>query len=97
MGVEQPEGTKYFIWTADFSHASLHNVGTATVDATGHLVSDTGAEVKDLTTIVLIPDIPVPGEGTDAGVVATDGGNETTAAADAGTSNTATGGVDAGN
>ena len=83
-GVNQPQGTQYFIWTADFSHASLHNVGTATVDANGHLVSDTGAEIKDLTTIVLIPDIPVPGEGADAGVAVTDGGGASTGTPDEG-------------
>ena len=67
-GITQPEGTKYQIWTAFFTEATLHRVGTATVDANGHLVSDADAMVKDLTTIVLIPDLPVSEDTADAGM-----------------------------
>jgi hypothetical protein len=89
QGITQPEGSKYFIWTADFSHGTLHEVGTATVDAQGHLVSDADAMVKDLTTIVLIPDLPDPTVVPDAGnhaAASSDGGvTEATSATDAGT------------
>ena len=63
-----PAGTKYQIWTAFFTQATLHYVGTATVDGNGHLVSDTDALVQDLTTIILIPDVPQE-NGTDAGMI----------------------------
>ncbi len=68
-GVNLPAGAKYQIWTAFFTQATLHYVGTATVDDNGHLVSDEDALVKDLTTIVLIPDVPVSDVLNDGGIL----------------------------
>jgi len=100
QGITQPEGTKYFIWTADFSHGTLHEAGTATVNADGHLVSDADATVTDLTMIVLFPDLPDPVvETTDAGLNTadiTDGGTATAPSDDGGTTNTAANASDAG-
>lgn len=101
QGITQPEGSKYFIWTADFSYGTLHEVGTATVNAQGHLISDADAMVKDLTTIVLIPDLPDPTVVPDAGNSAadsSDGGiTEAPSVPDAGTQTAVVDTSDAGN
>jgi hypothetical protein len=79
-GITQPEGSKYQIWTAHFTTATLHRVGTATVEATGHLVSDPDSTIKDLTTVLLIPDAPSLQEHADGGLedsTATDAGAAT--------------------
>jgi hypothetical protein len=100
QGITQPEGTKYFIWTADFSHGTLHEVGTATVNADGHLVTDPDAAVRDLTAIVLIPDLPdptvVPDAGNNAAAPSDGGVTEATSATDAGTQTAVVDTADAG-
>ena len=80
-GITQPEGTRYQIWSAQFTTATLHPAGTATVDTNGHLVSDSDSTVRDLTTIILIPDLPSPQENLDAGssvYITTDAGATST-------------------
>ena len=48
-------GARFTIWSADSSLAVLQEVGGATVDAEGWLVSDEDAQITELTALVLVP------------------------------------------
>ena len=49
-------GSVYTLWTADGLHGTMHEAGSATVDAEGALVSDPGDGLSSFTTLVLVPE-----------------------------------------
>jgi len=50
-----PEGAEYEIWSVDPDSARIELVGKAVVDVDGALVSATDAELKHLSTLILVP------------------------------------------
>ncbi|MBL91421.1 MAG: hypothetical protein CMH56_06355 [Myxococcales bacterium] len=84
-GITQPEGAIYNVYGVT-DKATLKASGTATVDSSGHLISDTGGSWMDLTGLVLVPDIEEE-EIADAGMeepMMDDAGAEMEDASDAG-------------
>jgi hypothetical protein len=49
-------GATYQVYTADQLEGVLESAGTATADGAGNIVLDAGAELKTLTTIIVVPD-----------------------------------------
>ena len=61
VGMHGCTGDTYAIWSGNSHTGRLEQVGSATVDGSGNVVSDPDAELLQLTTIVLVPD----GGGSD--------------------------------
>ena len=49
-------GATYHVYTADHLEGLLESAGSATADGSGDIVLDAGAELKTLTTIIVVPD-----------------------------------------
>ncbi len=55
-GADLDEGAIFSVWTADGLHGTMHEVGTATVDAAGAIVADPETGISAFTTLVFVPE-----------------------------------------